>query len=78
MHFFKQSIFLSWCLGHSIYVYFCRCQNEQGSCSLLKGAEPFRAEMHLSRAHIISLLHIYKCVVLVEQQHESASSLWAS
>lgn len=23
--------------------------------------------MHLSRAHIISLLHIYKCVVLVEQ-----------
>lgn len=45
---------------------------------VLKGAEPFRAEMHLSWAHIISLLQIYKCVVRVEQQHESASSLWSS
>lgn len=47
------------------------------SYSLLKGSELFRVEMHLSRAHIISLLHIYKCVALVEQQHASASSPWA-
>lgn len=53
-------------------------RNHRGSHSLLKGSELFRVERHLSRAHVISLLHIYKCVALMEQQHDSASSPWAS
>lgn len=49
-------------------------KNHPGSYPLLKGSELFQVELHLSRAHIMSLLHVYGCVALVEPQQASASS----